>query len=79
MPGGKLVPCEDPTGRLAVPDQRVSHDIHVIAQTEVDVGVGRAKIVTVGAFARLDHLHLRSFSGEIWLNCCWTTAVSLMT
>ena len=50
---------EYPVGRLAVPDERVSHDIHVVAQAEVHVGVGRAEVIAVRAFPRMDECPLQ--------------------
>ena len=42
-----------------MPDERVSHDIHVVAHAEVHVGVGRAEIIAVGAFPRMDECPLQ--------------------
>ena len=58
-PGRQIGPCEDPSGCLAVPDQRVSHDIHVIAHAEVHVSVGRAKIVSARSLLWMDHFPLQ--------------------
>ena len=37
-----------------MPDERVSHDIHVIAQAEIHIGIGWAKIIAIRAFLRMD-------------------------
>ena len=48
-----------PSWGLAVPDECVSHDIHVVAQAEIHKGVGRAEIVAVRAFPRVNERPLQ--------------------
>ena len=55
-----------------MPDERVSDDIHVVAQAEVYEGVGRAEIIAVRAFARMDEgklqIVLRGNLAELFLD-----------
>ena len=45
---------ENPGRRLTVPDERVAHDHHVVFHAEIDISIGRAEIIAVSAFARMN-------------------------
>src|SRR5947207_13452524 len=62
----RIRPGEDPVRRLAVPHERVPDELHVVAQTKVHEGIGRREVVTVLAFARMNHLPLEIvFRGDL--------------
>src|SRR5579863_8226285 len=54
---------KDPIWRLAVPDERVSHNKHVVLDAEVHISVGGREIITIAAFSRLDERPLQIILG----------------
>ena len=74
LTGRRIRSREYPAGCLAVPDERVSHDIHVVAQAKIHIGVGRAEIIAVRARSRMDEcplqIVLRGNLVELFLDEC---------
>ncbi len=70
--GWRICAREYPVGRLGVPDQRVPYEIQTVAEPEVHKGIGRAKVVPVGPFQRMNqqplHVILRDDLIELFLN-----------
>ncbi len=57
-----------------MPDECVAYDVHVVAQAEVHKGVGRAEIIAVSAFPRMNEgplqVVLRGNLVELLLDDC---------
>jgi len=53
-PGRRIGSLENPGGRLAVPNEGVAHNIHVVADAEVHISVGWTEIIALRAFARMN-------------------------
>ena len=72
IPGGGFVPANTQLGVWACQTSVCPDEIHVIAQPEVHKGVGRAEIIAVRAFPRMDerplHVVLRDDLVELFLD-----------
>ena len=70
-----LFVLEDPLRNLAVPDQVMAHDEHLVLLAEGHVPVGRIEVIASSGRGWIGS-HFRTFSGLMVLNCAVTMAVS---
>ena len=72
--GGGFVPANTPVGRLVVPHQRVANELESVLFTKLDEGIGRAEVVAIRPFVRMNVLPLHVVLGgdliELRLDQC---------